>query len=446
MNEAHPAGPNDQGGGADCVVVGAGLSGLAAGLTLARDGYTVQVVDGAPSIGGRVRGGMHHGEPADAGFQTVLRGYPTVSELLTDIGINSAELHTFERRMVVHDGAKWRRLKVLGPGSVMTSGLMSRGDVVRLIRLAGRAGIGGARELDGGHHQTAAEMFAAAGIGRTSTEMVLRPLLGSMMLDRTLEADAGYTRFLLGMMARGPAVLPVDGIGMITDRTATALRAAGGMLWNGTTVAAITLGEDGRATGVQLVDGRTIRASSVILAVDAGTAKGLLSGVDDLAAARLPSEPAGCVSATFALERPLYEDATILLDGAAPEGTDRLDLICQTTNVTRPGSPGPHILVAQSATAGWSAVDPGRYADRALDRLRTLIPSYDWSNNVQLVDATDHPNALYRVTPGVRENLPGPRTMVRNLVLAGDATMHPSLEGAVSAGTRAAGVVADLLQ
>ena len=186
------------------------MSGLAAGLTLARDGYTVQVVDAGGSIGGRVRGGMYHGEPADVGFQTVLRGYPNVSELLTDLGISSSELHTFERRMVIHDGAKWRRLKVLGPGSVMTSGLMGRGDVVRLMRLAGRAAIGGARELEGGHHQTAAELFAAAGIGSTSVEMVLRPLLGSMMLDRTLEADAGYTRFLLGMMARGPAVLPVE--------------------------------------------------------------------------------------------------------------------------------------------------------------------------------------------------------------------------------------------
>lgn len=422
------------------------MSGLAAGLTLARDGYTVQVVDAGGSIGGRVRGGMYHGEPADVGFQTVLRGYPNVSELLTDLGISSSELHTFERRMVIHDGAKWRRLKVLGPGSVMTSGLMGRGDVVRLMRLAGRAAIGGARELEGGHHQTAAELFAAAGIGSTSVEMVLRPLLGSMMLDRTLEADAGYTRFLLGMMARGPAVLPVDGIGMITDRAATALRRAGGMLWTGTAVASIIVGADGRASGVQLVDGRTIRAASVVLAVDADTAKGLLGGVDDLAAARLPSERAGCVSATFALERPLYEDATILLDAAAPEGTDRLDLVCQTTNVTRPGSPGPHILVAQSATAGWSSVDPGRYADRALERLRSLIPSYEWSQSARLVDATDHPNALYRVTPGVRENLPGPRTMVRNLVLAGDATTHPSLEGAVSAGIRAAGVVTDLMQ
>lgn len=446
LNDGHPAGRDGQAGGADCVVVGAGLSGLAAGLTLARDGYTVQVVDAAGSLGGRVRGGMYHGEPADVGFQTVLRGYPTVSELLNDIGISSSELHTFERRMVVHDGAKWRRLKVVGPGSVMTSGLMSRGDVVRLARLAARAGIGGTRELDGGHHQTAAEIFTEAGIGTTSIEMVLRPLLGSMMLDRTLQADAGYTRFLLGMMARGPAVLPVDGIGMITDRAATALRGAGGMVWTGTAVAAIMIGEDGRATGVQLGDGRTIRAASVILAVDASTAKTLLSGVDDLAAARIPSERAGCVSATFALDRPLYDDATILLDAAAPEGTDRLDLICQTTNVTRPGSPGPHILVAQSATTGWSSVDPGRYADAAIERLRRLIPSYEWSRDAHLVDATDHPNALYRVTPGVRENLPGPRTMVRNLVLAGDVTTHPSLEGAVSAGTRAAGVVADLLQ
>lgn len=348
--------------------------------------------------------------------------------------------------MVVHDGSKWRRLKVVGPGSVVTSGLLSRSDLARTVRLAARAALGGARELDGGHHQTAGEMFAEAGISAGAVDTLLRPLLGSMLLDRTLEADAGYVRFLLGMMARGPAMLPVDGIGLLVDRAASALSRAGGMLWTDTAVASITIGADGRASGVTLRDGRAISAATVILAVDGDGARELLTGVDDLAAARIPTQSAGCVSASFALDTPLYDDATILLDAAAPEGTDRLDLICQTTNITRPGSPGPHVLVAQSATAGWSEVDPQRYAARALARLEQLIPSYDWAHNARLIDATDHPKALYRVTPGVRENLPGPRTTVRNVVLAGDITTHPSLEGAVSAGTRAADVVADMLQ
>jgi uncharacterized protein with NAD-binding domain and iron-sulfur cluster len=41
----------------------------------------------------------------------------------------------------------------------------------------------------------------------------------------------------------------------------------------------------------------------------------------------------------------------------------------------------------------------------------------------------------------VRRELPGPRTALANLILAGDLTLHPSIEGAVASGVRAAGVV-----
>ena len=52
-----------------------------------------------------------------------------------------------------------------------------------------------------------------------------------------------------------------------------------------------------------------------------------------------------------------------------------------------------------------------------------------------------HPFAQFRPLPGVRERLPGARTAVENLLLAGDLTAHPSIEGAVSSGLRAAGIV-----
>ena len=47
--------------------------------------------------------------------------------------------------------------------------------------------------------------------------------------------------------------------------------------------------------------------------------------------------------------------------------------------------------------------------------------------------------------PGVRDALPGPQTAVGNVLLAGDVTAHPSIEGAVVAGERAARAAREML-
>jgi protoporphyrinogen oxidase len=218
------------------------------------------------------------------------------------------------------------------------------------------------------------------------------------------------------------------------------------MIWTGVRVAAIERAPDGRSvTGVTLSDGRRVGARHVVLAVDAENGRKLLQDLDPASAGRLPTAFAGVVSAAFALKHPLYREPTILLDAAAPAGEDRVDLLCQTTNVTRPGSPGPHVVIAQSATDGWRDVDPERYAAAVGRRLGSLIPSFPWERAATLVNTYAHTSALYRPLVGVRRNLPGPRTAIANLLLAGDAVMHPSIEGAVASGRRAARIVDGML-
>jgi uncharacterized protein with NAD-binding domain and iron-sulfur cluster len=62
------------------------------------------------------------------------------------------------------------------------------------------------------------------------------------------------------------------------------------------------------------------------------------------------------------------------------------------------------------------------------------------------IDTYAHEWAQYVPRPGVRRDLPGPRTAITNVILAGDAVTTPSIEGAVSAGHRAARIVHGILQ
>jgi hypothetical protein len=118
--------------------------------------------------------------------------------------------------------------------------------------------------------------------------------------------------------------------------------------------------------------------------------------------------------------------------------------VCQTTNITRPGAPeGPHILLASSVTTG------GGRADGLVEAVGRLVtrwsPRFPWSRAAEPIGVHEHRFAQFRPLPGVRGALPGHRTALDNLILAGDLTAHPSIEGAVSSGARAAGIVDALI-
>ena len=121
-----------------------------------------------------------------------------------------------------------------------------------------------------------------------------------------------------------------------------------------------------------------------------------------------------------------------------------MDLLCQTTNITRPGAPdGPHIVLATSVTTDGGTADG--LVEAVGRQIGRWAPRFDWAGLAEPIGVYEHRFAQYRPRVGVRRELPGPRTAVENLVLAGDMTTHPSIEGAVASGARAADVVGALL-
>ena len=63
-----------------CIIVGAGVSGLAAAQVLERAGWSIVMLDRNPTVGGRLATTLHNGMPLDRGFQVMLSGYPSVQE------------------------------------------------------------------------------------------------------------------------------------------------------------------------------------------------------------------------------------------------------------------------------------------------------------------------------------------------------------------------------
>ena len=432
----------------DCIVVGGGLAGLVCAHGLARAGRGVLVLEAEEAPGGRARTVWHRGRPVDRGFQVLFTAYPRTSRLLKDIGLPRRDLRPVAGGAVfVGEGGEAARLGSSAVSALGFSGL-APGDRARLARLAASV-VGRPPQtlLSQDDDAPTTEAFLRGrGFTDAAIEGFFRPLFGVILLDRSLSADPGYFRFLLSMMAKGRSVIPSDGLGMIAEWTSAAIRQAGGAVELAAPVEGLELDAAGRrVVAVRTADGRRLEARQVVLAVEAPAARALLAGVDDDTAARLPAEEASSATAAFALRRPLYQGRSIVLNAAPdPLGEPRVDLLCQTTNITRPGVPdGPHILLATRVTTGGVPVDGLVESVGAL--VRRWAPRYDWDAAAEPIGVYEHSFAQFRPLAGVRRDLPGHRTRVENLVLAGDLTEHPSIEGAVSSGARAAEIVDALI-
>ncbi|MDN5805324.1 MAG: NAD(P)-binding protein, partial [Microlunatus sp.] len=69
------------------VIVGAGISGLAAALEASSSRHEVVVLEGSPQVGGKLRLATIAGQQVDVGAEAMLARRPEGLELLSDLGI-----------------------------------------------------------------------------------------------------------------------------------------------------------------------------------------------------------------------------------------------------------------------------------------------------------------------------------------------------------------------
>ena len=423
---------------APVVVVGGGLSGLACARALRDAGRAVVVCEGGSSVGGRARSSVRDGISVDHGFQVMFRGYGRLGDLASRAGIPRSDLRELFWGAEFRSGASVRTLGGVPP----KRGGLSVADTARLGRLLAEVGVGSPeRHLAGREDGVTADAYLRSrGVSDPGMEAVLRPLFAGIFLDRELAADAGYLRYLMAVMLRGPALLPTDGLGQISQWLASALIRDGATIRLETPVAGFEISEGGRVEGVRLESGEVQRAGEVVLAVSAEAAGRLLEPLDPASASRIPTQSASLVSLAYRLARPLFDGRAVVLNSAPVAGDVHIDLMCQTSNLTRQGR--SDVVLATSITTGLSArPDDAALCGAVRDLVGEWSPGFAWARDAELIEVTDHPHAQYRVLPGVRRSLPGPRTAIANLLLAGDLTTHPSLEGAVASGQTAARIL-----
>lgn len=231
----------------DVVVVGAGAAGLACAQTLLRAGRSPVVLERSDSVGGRVRTDVVDGFLLDHGFQVLPVAYPEARAMLD---YDRLDLGEFARGAIIRSDGRFRRLadprqapvrslRALAGGVI---GVRDGAAVMKLLR-------------GSGDETTAADALRSAGVSRAIVERFFAPFLRGIFLEERLTTSSRFLDFVLKTFAEGPAALPQGGMGAITSQLAEGLDVR-----TGTAVASVG------PNAISLETGEQLRAAAVVVA------------------------------------------------------------------------------------------------------------------------------------------------------------------------------------
>ncbi len=404
------------------IVVGAGLAGLSAALSLAEAGMEVQVLDAAAGPGGRCR--SYHdprlGLTIDNGNHLVLSGNAAVNRFLARCGTVRedvligpahadyafADLQTGERWTVrIGDGRfpSW----VFNPQHrVPGSRVRDYWPLARLL-LTSNGTVGSQVPTDGAVWERMLEPILLAALNTTPAQGSAR-LVGRVLRETVAR----------GGRAMRPRIAAPTLDAAFVDPACRALARHGGVLATGRRLRAISVAPD-RVTALDWGAGAEIVQDDcmIVLAVPPWVASDLLPGLT------APVEHRAIVNAHFA--------------SPAPKGA-------------------PMMLGLLGGSAQWVFTYPDRIsvtvsdAGAMIDADRQELARTFWSDicRAYAIDApmpawqvVKEKRATFAATPAQDASRPGSATRWRNLFLAGDWTdtgLPSTIEGAIRSGETAA--------
>lgn len=191
------------------VVIGAGLAGLSAAITLENEGVSVTVLESSDRPGGRVSSDVIDGFICDRGFQLINANYPEIRRigLIKDIDFISAssviEVARDERRIRIGDP----RTALLSVFNSETGSIFEKFGLIKYILKSKPA-------------TSVGEELKNNGLGKTY-ERVLRPFLTGVFLADPLLVSAEYGRTAIKHFVTGNSGLPVGGVKAFSEALAS---------------------------------------------------------------------------------------------------------------------------------------------------------------------------------------------------------------------------------
>lgn len=435
------------------VVVGGGLAGIAAALTLADAGAVVTLLERRPFLGGRAFS-FHDpdaGAVLDNGQHVLVGACTRLRALLERIGA-PAGAFTRQRRLSIPiaDG-EGRIARLSAPR--LPAPLHGAVALARYRHLSARARAATGRDARAlaalpEHHLAALEStplgawLADRGAPDAAVERFWEPLVRPALNVPAADAHLGLSAFLIrrGVLA-GPAAgalwLPAIGLSAaIGEPALAALERAGVALRLGERVAGIAL-DAGRAVGARLAGGETVEGR-VVLALPPEATDRVLP--PDL---RPPGGHSGVGASPIVNVYLWYDRPVCPLPFLGLFGSPLQWVFDRTRLLGREAAGGFCLGVSLSAADDWIARPREEIADTCDEAVARVFADRRGARRLRAA-VVKEPRATFRAEPGVAARRPGAPGPAADLALAGDWTdtgWPATMEGAVRSGETAAAVL-----
>jgi zeta-carotene desaturase len=429
------------------VIVGGGLSGLAAGVTLATHGVRVTLLEQKPALGGRAYSFADTvtGDTVDNGQHVLIAGYRHTMRFLETIGAQTQVRVQRSPSLLFHHPVRGFRRFSLPPvrspfnflAGIAGCSLFNITDRLRLLKAG--AALLHSRGEDPHPHLTIREWLVALRQSPETLRSFWEPLAVSIMNeDITVASAALFAHTMRDAFLREPdsAALAIPSVGLselYVNGAEKYLEERGCLIRTNADVLGVHVG-DHTSASVQLKDGQSVQADAVILAVPphrlARVLPSQLSGLIPTLQ-RFTTSPIVSVHLWFRNEFMPHEFVGLV--------GRRLQWLFNKRRIA--GEPGgsAHVSAVISGARDFVEVSKDDLVRMAMEDIRSVYPMQHEEPFHAVV--VREKSATFSPTPDVEPHRPQQHTVLANVFIAGDwtATGYPAtIEGAILSGEKAA--------